>query len=157
MTQSNLGWKREFEEPSRSRALASSSRYRTPPTTSCTLPKAEQNLPEWQTAIACLIGAADGRDFLMHARIGMPRTLNRHVERVFNPDRKDPHCGMAQAGEGSMLWSQRCPLLRITDSSGTSRHVRKVHQRKLESSHFIFSVGRISKSIAFFLFFTVAG
>jgi hypothetical protein len=26
---------------------------------------------------------------LMHARIGMLRALNRNVERVFNPDRKD--------------------------------------------------------------------
>jgi hypothetical protein len=57
------------------------------------LPKAEQNLPEWQTAIRCLLGAAEGRDFLMHARIGMLRALNRHVERVFNPDRKDAHWG----------------------------------------------------------------
>jgi hypothetical protein len=28
------------------------------------LPKAEQDRPEWQTAIHCLIGAAEGRDFL---------------------------------------------------------------------------------------------
>jgi hypothetical protein len=34
------------------------------------LPKAEQDLEEWQTAIGCLIGAAEGRDFMMHARIG---------------------------------------------------------------------------------------
>jgi hypothetical protein len=27
----------------------------------------------------------------MFARIGIMRALNRHVERVFNPDRKDPH------------------------------------------------------------------
>ena len=39
------------------------------------LPKAEQNLEEWQTAVRCLIGAAEGRDFLMHARIGMLRAL----------------------------------------------------------------------------------
>jgi hypothetical protein len=45
------------------------------------LPKAEQNLPEWQTAVSCLIGAAEGRDFLMHARIGMLRAMNRNVER----------------------------------------------------------------------------
>ncbi len=32
------------------------------------LPKAEQDLEEWQAAVACLIGAAEGRDFLMHAR-----------------------------------------------------------------------------------------
>jgi hypothetical protein len=40
------------------------------------LPKAEQNRPEWQTAIHCLIGAAEGRDFLMHARIGVLKALN---------------------------------------------------------------------------------
>ena len=38
-----------------------------------------------------LIGAAEGRDFLMHSRIGMLRALNRNTERVFNPDRKDTH------------------------------------------------------------------
>ena len=43
------------------------------------LPKPEQNLEEWQTAVACLIGAAEGRDFLMHARIGVLRALNRHA------------------------------------------------------------------------------
>jgi hypothetical protein len=29
----------------------------------------------------------------MMARIGVMRALNRHVERVFNPDRKDHHWG----------------------------------------------------------------
>jgi hypothetical protein len=29
----------------------------------------------------------------MLARIGVMRALNRHVERVFNPDRKDHHWG----------------------------------------------------------------
>jgi hypothetical protein len=29
----------------------------------------------------------------MFARIGIIRALNRHVERVFNPDRKDHHWG----------------------------------------------------------------
>jgi hypothetical protein len=29
----------------------------------------------------------------MMARIGVMRPLNRHVERVFNPDRKDHHWG----------------------------------------------------------------
>jgi hypothetical protein len=32
------------------------------------LPKVEQNLEEWQTAIGCLIGAAEGRDFVMQPR-----------------------------------------------------------------------------------------
>jgi hypothetical protein len=57
------------------------------------LPKAEQKLEEWQTATEILIKTAEGRDFLMHARIGMMRALNRNVERVFNPDRKDTHWG----------------------------------------------------------------
>jgi hypothetical protein len=29
----------------------------------------------------------------MFARIGVMKALNRHVERVFNPDRKDTHWG----------------------------------------------------------------
>jgi hypothetical protein len=37
------------------------------------LPKAEQQLEEWQTAIECLIGAAEDRNYLMHARIGVLR------------------------------------------------------------------------------------
>ena len=40
-----------------------------------------------------LIDAAEGRNFIMHARIGVPRALNCHVEPVFNPRRKDPHWG----------------------------------------------------------------
>jgi hypothetical protein len=53
------------------------------------LTKAEQKLEEWQTATGCLIGAAEGRDFLMHARIGVMQALNRNAVREFNPDRKD--------------------------------------------------------------------
>jgi hypothetical protein len=57
------------------------------------LPKADQDATEWQTAARCLIGAAEGRDFMMHARIGMMRALNRHGEQVLNSDRKDTHWG----------------------------------------------------------------
>lgn len=60
------------------------------------LPKAERDLPEWQTAIGVLIDAAEGRGPLMHARIGMMRALNRHLVREFNPSRKDPHWGRAK-------------------------------------------------------------
>jgi hypothetical protein len=44
------------------------------------LPKAEQNLKEWQTATEALIMAAEDRGPLMHARIGVLRALNRSVE-----------------------------------------------------------------------------
>jgi hypothetical protein len=40
------------------------------------LPAADQQRPHWQPAIATLIDAAEGRDFLMHARVGMLRALN---------------------------------------------------------------------------------
>ena len=55
------------------------------------LPKAEQNLEPWQTAVEALIMAAEDRGPLMHARIGVPSALNRNVERVFNQSRKDTH------------------------------------------------------------------
>ncbi len=55
------------------------------------LPKAEQKLEEWQTAIEALMMAAEDNGLLMHARIGVIRALNRDVERVFKPDRKDRH------------------------------------------------------------------
>jgi hypothetical protein len=47
----------------------------------------------WQAAIEALIMAAEDRGPLLHARVGMLRALNRNVERVFNPDRKDHHWG----------------------------------------------------------------
>jgi hypothetical protein len=36
---------------------------------------------------------AEDRGPLMHARIGMLRALNRHVERTFDSSRKDTHWG----------------------------------------------------------------
>jgi hypothetical protein len=57
------------------------------------LPKAERDRPEWQAAGEALIMAAEGRGPLLHARVGVLRALNRNVERVFNPDRKDAHWG----------------------------------------------------------------
>ena len=57
------------------------------------LPKAEQDLEEWQVAVEALIMAAEDRGPLMHARIGVLRALNRNVERVFNPSRKDTQWG----------------------------------------------------------------
>ena len=47
------------------------------------LPNAEQNKPEWQTAIHCLIEAAEGRVSLMHARVGVLRALNAGKVREF--------------------------------------------------------------------------
>lgn len=57
------------------------------------LPKAEQNLPEWQTATEALILVAEKNGPTMMARIGVMKALNRRVVREFNPDRKDHHWG----------------------------------------------------------------
>jgi hypothetical protein len=38
----------------------------------------------------------------MFARIGVMRALNRHVERVFDPTRKEHHWGAPQASGGPM-------------------------------------------------------
>ena len=57
------------------------------------LSRAEQDLAEWQAATEALLMAAEDRGPLMHARIGMLRALNRHVERVVDPSRKDTHWG----------------------------------------------------------------
>jgi hypothetical protein len=57
------------------------------------LPTAEYEAPEWQAAMEALMLVATLGDPTMFARIGVMRTLNRHVERVFNPDRKVPHWG----------------------------------------------------------------
>jgi hypothetical protein len=42
-------------------------------------------------ALSLLVATLGGPT--MFARIGVMRALNRHVERVFNPDRKDPPWG----------------------------------------------------------------
>jgi hypothetical protein len=56
------------------------------------LPKAEQQIEEWQTAVEVLILVAESNGGpTMLARIGVVRALNRHVERVFDPSRKDTH------------------------------------------------------------------
>jgi hypothetical protein len=57
------------------------------------LPKGEQKLPAWQAATEALIMAAEGRGPMLHARVGMLRGLNRHVQQVFNGDRKDTQRG----------------------------------------------------------------
>jgi hypothetical protein len=55
------------------------------------LPKAEQDLEEWQAAVEALLLVVELNGPTLMARIGMLRALNRHVERVFNPSRKDTH------------------------------------------------------------------
>ena len=87
------GWKRRFDELiplPRGRQLVTledAGKYITK------LPKAEHAITEWQAAMEALILVATSGGPTMFARIGIMRALNRHVERVFNPERKDHHWG----------------------------------------------------------------
>src|ERR1700754_2478937 len=87
------------------------------------LPKKEAALPEWQAAIEALILVADRGGPTMFARIGVMRALNRHVERVFDPSRKEK-LGQAQTRARSMMQEAR-------------RHgsaIASIHQQKLPRS-----------------------
>ena len=57
------------------------------------LPKAEHDAEEWQAAMQALLLVAEHVGPTVFARIGVMRALSRHVERVFNPDRKEHHWG----------------------------------------------------------------
>jgi len=65
------------------------------------LPKAEQKHERWQTAMSCLIMAAERRGPLLNAQIGMMQALHRHVERA-QPRPERPALGTAEAGAGSV-------------------------------------------------------
>jgi hypothetical protein len=91
-----MTWKRPFDDPiplPKGRALVT---LKDAGTYITKLPKAEHATAEWQAAMECLILVADRGGPTMFARIGVMRALNRHVERVFNPDRKDHHWGRAK-------------------------------------------------------------
>jgi hypothetical protein len=87
------GWKRPFDDPiplPRGRQLVTlkdAGAYITE------VPKAEQQLAEWQAAAEALLLVVKYNDPTMMARIGVLRALNRHVERTLNSSRKDPHWG----------------------------------------------------------------
>jgi hypothetical protein len=90
---SGRGWKRPFEDPiplPRGRKLVTlqdAGNYITK------LPKAEHEAPEWRAAMESLLLVMELDGPTMFARIGIMRALNRSIERVFNPDRKDQHWG----------------------------------------------------------------
>ena len=86
------GWRRKFEDPislpggRKLVTLRDAADYIT------SLPKKESDLPDWQVAIEALMLVSRGGPTML-ARIAVMKALNRHVERVFNPGRKDTHWG----------------------------------------------------------------
>lgn len=57
------------------------------------LPKAEHGAEGWQAAMAALLLVAEYDGPTKFARIGVMRALNRNIERVFDPTRKEHHWG----------------------------------------------------------------
>ena len=87
------GWSKPFDDPiplPRGRQLVT---LRDAALYVTKLPKAEHDADEWQAAMEALLLVAEHAGPTMFARIGIMRALNRHVERAFNPDRKDHHWG----------------------------------------------------------------
>ena len=72
-----------------------------------TVPSSERGTPVILTAAEMIVSAAERGGPIDFARIATLRAVNRHVERVFNPDRKDHYWGTADAGEGPMILRQR--------------------------------------------------
>src|SRR5947209_17399331 len=132
------GWQRKFEDPiplSDGRKLVT---LRDAADYITSLPKKESDLPEWQTAIEVLLLVSRGGPTMM-ARIGVMRALNRHVERVFNPDRKKTHWGKRKlkrdqrpslststpASRLETLIISRCLATRKPRKLGLKRTIRK--------------------------------
>jgi len=87
------GWQRPFDDPidlPRGRQLVT---LKDAGTYITKLPKAEQQTPEWQTAMQALLLVVEQNGPTMFARIGVLRALHRNVERVFNSDRNKTHWG----------------------------------------------------------------
>ena len=57
------------------------------------LKNAEELVRRMAAAMRALLLVAEHDGPAMFARIGVIKALNRHVERVFNPSRKEPHWG----------------------------------------------------------------
>ncbi|SRR5258706_9036204 len=57
------------------------------------IPESEHDMKEVQAAAHCLRQAGEHGGPVLFARIGAMLAINRHIERVFDPSRKDKHWG----------------------------------------------------------------
>jgi hypothetical protein len=89
----SMSWKRQFEEPIPLPGGRQIVTLREAGDYIAGLSKKDVALPEWQAAIEALMLVVERGGPTMFARIGMMRALNRHVQRVFDPSRKEKHWG----------------------------------------------------------------
>jgi hypothetical protein len=71
------GWRRLFQDPITLPDGLELARLEDAARFIYNLPRVDQESLHWQLAIETLINAADGRDFLMHARIAVLKALNQ--------------------------------------------------------------------------------
>jgi hypothetical protein len=96
------GWKRPFDDPivlpdgRQLTTLEDAAMYVQK------LPRAEQQLHEWQAAVEAMLAVVEHTGPTMFARIGVMRALNRHVERVFDPSRAKTGIGWAETEKRRM-------------------------------------------------------
>jgi hypothetical protein len=88
-----MGWDAEFSEPILLPKGKKLPTRRDAAIFITKLPKPEYDAEEWQAAMQALLLVAENDGPAMFARIGVMRALNRHVERVFDPSRKERHWG----------------------------------------------------------------
>jgi hypothetical protein len=89
-----MPWSTPFDEPIRLRGGGSLITLQHAADYIMKLPHDVQQQPHWQISVENLINAAEtGGGWLMFARIGMMRALNRYVDRVFNTSREDHRWG----------------------------------------------------------------
>jgi hypothetical protein len=65
------------------------------------IPTSERTMPEVLTAAEFLTNAAEHGGSIEFARIATLQALNRHVESVFDPSRKDHHWGRRKLKRGT--------------------------------------------------------
>jgi hypothetical protein len=87
------------------------------------LPKADQAVTESQTAVGCLIGAAEGRDFLMHARWHAAGAQSQRGTGVRHVAERNA-LGQAKIKEGRVTSLDNWPMPKF--DAGDTKHLHAV-------------------------------
>ncbi len=85
-----MSWDKQFREPIELTDGSVLVSLRDAGTYITKLPPAEHDAREWQTAMHCLIEAADFGGPVSFARLGVAQALHRHEEKSYDPARKRP-------------------------------------------------------------------
>jgi hypothetical protein len=112
-----MSWSRPFDEPiplPRGRQIVT---LKDAATYIQQLPKAEQDLDEWQAAVEALLLIVELNGPTIMARIGVMRVLNRGHVREFDSSRKDTHWGQRGTTE-----PVRCEICQRTCGWSRSRN-----------------------------------